>query len=99
MALRQAEAGTTVEEICRKLGVSSTTFFRCKKVYGGLSVPELRELRQLGESATEGPSCRPDAGQEHAAGSPPKEMVTPAQRRELAAWGISAYQVPERRSC
>jgi putative transposase len=26
-------------------------------------------------------------------------MVTPAQRRELAAWGISAYQVPERRSC
>ena len=26
-------------------------------------------------------------------------MVTPAQRRELAAWGISAYQVPERRAC
>jgi putative transposase len=49
MALRQAEAGTTVEEICRKLGVSSATFFRWKKVYGGLGVPELRELRQLRE--------------------------------------------------
>ena len=47
MALRQAEAGTTVEEICRKLGVSSATFFRWKKLYGGLGVPELRELRQL----------------------------------------------------
>lgn len=47
MALRQAEAGTTVEEICRKLGVSSATFFRWKKVYGNLGVPELRELRQL----------------------------------------------------
>jgi putative transposase len=47
MALRQAEAGTTVEEICRKLGVSAATFFRWKKVYGGLGVPELRELRQL----------------------------------------------------
>ena len=47
MALRQAEAGTTVEEICRKLGVSSAMFFRWKKVYGGLGVPELRELRQL----------------------------------------------------
>jgi putative transposase len=47
MALRQAEAGTTVEEICRKLGVSSATFFRWKKVYGSLGVPELRELRQL----------------------------------------------------
>jgi putative transposase len=49
MALRQAEAGTTVEEICRKLGVSSATFFRWTKVYGGLGVPELRELRQLRE--------------------------------------------------
>ena len=47
MALRPAEAGTTVEEICRKLGVSAATFFRWKKVYGGLGVPELRELRQL----------------------------------------------------
>lgn len=26
-------------------------------------------------------------------------MVTPAQRRELAAWGILAYKVPERRTC
>lgn len=49
MALRQAEAGTSVEEICRKLGVSSATSFRWKKVYGGLGVSELRELRQLHE--------------------------------------------------
>lgn len=49
MALRQAEAGTPVEEICRKLGVSSATFFRWRKVYGSLGVPELRELRQLRE--------------------------------------------------
>jgi len=47
MALRQAEAGTPVEEICRKLGVSAATFFRWKRVYGSLGVPELRELRQL----------------------------------------------------
>ena len=49
MALRQADAGTPVEEICRKLGVSSATFFRWKKVYGSLGVPEVRELRQLRE--------------------------------------------------
>jgi len=47
MALRQAEAGTPVEEICRKLGISPATFFRWKKQYGGLGLPELRELRQL----------------------------------------------------
>ena len=49
MALRQAEAGTPVEEVCRKLGVSQATFFRWKKRFGSLGVPEIRELRQLRE--------------------------------------------------
>lgn len=49
MALRQAEAGTPVEEICRKLGVSEPTFYRWKKRFGSLGVPEVRELRQLRE--------------------------------------------------
>jgi putative transposase len=47
MALRQAEAGTPVGEICRKLGVSEQTFYRWKKRFGALGVSELRELRQL----------------------------------------------------
>ena len=47
MALRQAEAGTTVESICRKLGISEASFYRWKKRYGSLGVPEIRELRQL----------------------------------------------------
>lgn len=49
MALRQAEAGTAVADICRRLGISQATFFRWKKSYGSLGVPELRELRQLRE--------------------------------------------------
>jgi putative transposase len=49
MALRQGEAGTPVEEICRKLGISDATYFRWKKKYGGLGISELRELRQLRE--------------------------------------------------
>lgn len=49
MALRQAEAGTPVAEICRRLQVTEATFYRWKKKYGGLGVPELRELRQLRE--------------------------------------------------
>ena len=47
MALRQAEAGTPVEEITRKLGVAEATFYRWKKKFGALGVSELRELRQL----------------------------------------------------
>ncbi len=49
MALRQAEAGTPVAEICRKLEITETTFYRWKKKYGGLGVSELRELKQLKE--------------------------------------------------
>ncbi len=47
LALRQAEGGTPVGEICRQLEITETTFYRWKKKYGGLGVPELRELRQL----------------------------------------------------
>ena len=49
MALRQAEAGTPVVEIFRKLGVTEQTFYRWRKKFGRLGVPELRELRQLRE--------------------------------------------------
>jgi len=45
-ALRQAESGTRVAEVCRKMGIAEQTFFRWKKKYGGLGVSELRRLRQ-----------------------------------------------------
>jgi len=45
--LRQAEAGTPVGEICRKLGISQQTFYRWKKKFAGMGVAELRRLRQL----------------------------------------------------
>jgi len=48
-ALQQAEAGTAVEEVCRKMGVSQATFYRWKKVYGGLMPSEVRRLKQLEE--------------------------------------------------
>jgi len=48
-ALRQAETGTRVAEVCRKLGISEMTFYRWKRKYGGLGVSELRRLKQLEE--------------------------------------------------
>jgi putative transposase len=47
--LRQAEAGTAVGEICRKLGISQQIFYRWKKKFAGMGVVELRRLRQLEE--------------------------------------------------
>src|SRR5580704_7029313 len=48
-ALRQAESGTTVKEICREHRSSDATFYIWKKKYAGLGLSELRELRQLRE--------------------------------------------------
>jgi putative transposase len=46
-ALRQAENGILVEEVCRKLGVSEATFYRWKKQFAGMGVVEIRRLKQL----------------------------------------------------
>ena len=48
-ALKQAESGIKVDEVCRKMGISQATFFNWKKKYGGLGISELRRLRQLEE--------------------------------------------------
>uniref|UniRef100_UPI0013D05F33 transposase n=2 Tax=Pseudomonadota TaxID=1224 RepID=UPI0013D05F33 len=39
-ALKQAELGTKVEEVCRKLGISEATFYNWKKRYGGVGPSE-----------------------------------------------------------
>lgn len=46
-ALKQAETGVSVEEVCRKMGIHQATFYNWKKKFGGLGVSELRRLRQL----------------------------------------------------
>jgi len=46
-ALRQAESGTPVGDVCRQLGVSEATFYAWKKKYAHLGVSELRRLRQF----------------------------------------------------
>jgi len=48
-AIRQAESGTPVVEVCRKIGVSEQTFYRWKRKYVGMGVAELRRIRQLEE--------------------------------------------------
>ena len=46
-ALRQADSGTSIGEINRKLGIAEATFYRWKKKYAGLGVAEVRRLKQL----------------------------------------------------
>ncbi len=48
-AVKQNEQGTSVPDICRKLGIAEATFYRWREQYGGLEPSQARELRQLRE--------------------------------------------------
>lgn len=50
--LKQAEAGMTVKDLCRKGGFSDATFYKWRAKFGGMEVTDARRLRELeGENA------------------------------------------------
>ena len=48
-ALKQAELGAPISELCRKLGIAEQTFYRWKSKYGGMLPSDMKRLRQLEE--------------------------------------------------
>lgn len=46
-ALKEAEGGAPVAEVCRKVGVSAYTFYKWRRKYSGFNVPEARRMREL----------------------------------------------------
>ena len=100
-SLRQAESGTPVKEVCRKMGISEQTFYRWKKKYAGLGVAELRRLKQLEEENRKLKQLVADLSldksmlQDVLRG----KTLTPDRRRVLAKQTQAAYDVSERRVC
>jgi putative transposase len=47
--LQEAAAGAQVRELCRRHGVTETTFYRWRRQYGGLQVSETKRLKALEE--------------------------------------------------
>jgi putative transposase len=45
--LKRNECGEKVRDLCRELGISDATFYNWKAKYGGLSVSELKRLKEL----------------------------------------------------
>lgn len=45
--LKQAEAGMTVKDLCRKGGFSDATFYKWRAKFGGMEVTDARRLREL----------------------------------------------------
>lgn len=68
--LRQAEQGTSVPEVCRKLGISDATFYRrvARNTAGFPIWTEAHATACGRESQAEEASCRPEPRQGHAVG-------------------------------
>ncbi|HMP91380.1 MAG TPA: transposase [Phnomibacter sp.] len=47
--LKEQEAGIKVSEICRKHGISDATFFNWKKRYDGMTMSEIKRVKELEE--------------------------------------------------
>jgi putative transposase len=47
--LKEADAGTAPDELCRRHGITRGSLYRCKAKYGGIEVSEARRLWQLEE--------------------------------------------------
>ncbi len=45
--LKESEAGAKVDDICRRHGISSATFYTWRKKYGGMDASEAKRLREL----------------------------------------------------
>ncbi len=45
--LKQQEAGTPVEQVCREYGISTGTFYRWKSKYAGMDTSELKRMKEL----------------------------------------------------
>lgn len=45
--LKETDAGMKVNEICRKHGVSSATYYKWRSKYGGMDASELKRVKEL----------------------------------------------------
>ncbi len=100
-ALKQADSGQAVSDVCRQMGVSEATFYAWKKCYADLGVLELRELRQLRAENARLKRLVADLTLDRhvlrASGSHPRKDLAARRRREIARWAQECYRLSVRR--
>ncbi|HTF99600.1 MAG TPA: IS3 family transposase [Nitrospirota bacterium] len=100
-ALKQAETGTPVHEVIRKMGISEQTYYNWKKKYGGLGLSELRRLKQLEEENRQLKRMVADLSLDKQMLQDVlfKKAVKPARRRALVESLQQRYRVSQRKAC
>lgn len=95
-ALKQAETGTRVEEVCKKMGISEATFYNWKKKFAGLGVTELRRLWQLEDENQRFRRLVADLSLNRCH---PKKVLGPVQKREAVTYLLNACRIGLRHGC
>ena len=99
-ALKQADAGQPVGDVCRQMGVSEATFYVWKKRYGNLGLLEVRELRQLRDKNGRLKRLLANLTLDPYILQVDVQIdLTVYQRRDIALWIQDCFQLSVRRSC
>jgi putative transposase len=100
-ALKEAEAGARVDNICRRHGVSSATFYAWSKRCGGMEVSEARRLRELEAENAKLKRIVADQMLDMSAMKEllAKKLVKPMVKRKAVGFLMSQLGLGERRSC
>ena len=78
--LKDAQAGVSVQDLCRKHGISDATFHTWRTKYAGLAVSDVKKLRQL-EPAVEADGDGAGVGHPGAEGNHRQKLVRPKAKR------------------
>ena len=99
--LKQAELGTPVADLIRKVGISEQTFYRWKKQYTGLESDQVRELKQLQEENTRLKRVVAELTLDKVMLQDVlgKKFSSPRGKRPMVIYLCQHYGVSERRSC
>jgi putative transposase len=98
--LKEAEAGVSVEELSHQHGLSKASFYKGKAKYSGMSVSELKRLKELEEENRRLKQMYANLSLEHEVLKDIIEKNTKvAERRELAKYAMQEYGLSERGGC
>ncbi|WP_152603409.1 MULTISPECIES: IS3 family transposase [Burkholderia] len=100
-ALKRVEAGLTVPDLCRELGISTATFYKWRSKYGGMDTSLIARMKEL---ETENARLRKMYVEEKikaeiVAEALAKKGLRPSCRREMAMHAVSSRGVSIRLAC
>ena len=99
--LKDAQAGVSVQDLCRKHGISDATFYKWRAKYAGPGSQRCEEAAPTGRGkpATEANGGGPSVGHPGAEGDHRKKLVTPKAKRIAATVLAARFGLSQRRVC